>query len=156
MQVMHSVFLHLRLSAKNISVIVAATAAMINPSAMFFLRSELLTYLIRSSMFFLQSKLLTSLIGSSMFSWGLWLVIHYIGSSSDLKHMTLFWWLILFCIDLLFICNLGSVIFKKYTNAYGKDSQYASAIDIIWLYCWLFCRLYGRLFCRLFCRLFFQ
>ena len=31
-----------------------------------------------------------------------------------------FWWL--FFIDLLFICDLGSVIWKKYTNTNGKTS----------------------------------
>ena len=45
--------------------------------------------------------------------------------------MTSFWLLILFFIDLLFICSLGSAICKKYANANGKDSKYTNAIDII-------------------------
>ena len=67
--------------------------------------------LIESSVFFFQSKLLV--------------LLHIF-----LKHMTSFWWLILFFIDLFFICRLGSVICKKYTNANGKDNKYTNAIDI--------------------------
>ena len=78
----------------------AASMVMINPS------------LRESSMFFFQSKLL----------------IYYIGS--DLKHMTSFWWLILFVIDKFFIFRLKSVICKKYTNTNGKDRKYTNAIDI--------------------------
>ena len=44
--------------------------------------------------------------------------------------MTSFWWLILFFINLFVICSLRSVICKKYTNGYGKDSKYTNAIDI--------------------------
>ena len=44
--------------------------------------------------------------------------------------MTSFWWLILFFIDLFFICSLRSVICKKYANANGKDSKYTNTIDI--------------------------
>ena len=62
--------------------------------------------LIESSMFFFQSKLL----------------IHCI----FLKHITSFWFNRLFMDD--FSCLL--VIRKKYTNAYGKDSKYANAVDI--------------------------
>ena len=47
-------------------------------------------------------------------------LLYSIFSSSDLKHMMSFWWL--FFIDLLFICGLGSVIWKKYTNTNGKTS----------------------------------
>ena len=48
-------------------------------------------------------------------------------SSSDLKHMTSFWWLILFFIDKFF---RKSVICKKYTNTNGKDRKHTNAIDI--------------------------
>ena len=61
--------------------------------------------LIESSMFFFQSKLL----------------IYCIGSSSDLKHMSYFWFNRLFMDDLP--CLL--VVRKKYANTYGKDSKYA-------------------------------
>ena len=44
--------------------------------------------------------------------------------------MMSFWWLILFFIDLFFICSLRSFICKKYANANGKDSNYTNAIDI--------------------------
>ena len=44
--------------------------------------------------------------------------------------MTSFWWLILFFIDLFFICSLGSVICKKYENPHGKDSKHTNTIDI--------------------------
>ena len=52
----------------------------------------------------------------------------------DLKHLTSFWWLILFFIDEIFVFRLKSVIFKKYTNTNGKDSKYTNAINIsiIW------------------------
>ena len=71
----------------------------------------IISSLIESSMFFFQSKLL---------------VLLYI----FLKHMPLFWRLILFFIDSFFICSLGSVIYKKYANANGKDSKYTNVIDI--------------------------
>ena len=60
--------------------------------------------LMESSMFFFPSKLLNLL---------------YI----FLKHMTSFWWLILFFMGLFFIFSLRSVICKKYTNTNGKDSK---------------------------------
>ena len=47
-----------------------------------------------------------------------------------LMDMMSFWWLILFFIDLFFICSLRSFICKKYANANGKDSNYTNAIDI--------------------------
>ena len=40
------------------------------------------------------------------------------------------WWVILFLIDEFFIFSLRSVIYKKYTNANGKDSKYTNVIDI--------------------------
>ena len=67
--------------------------------------------LIESSLFLFQSKLL---------------ILLYI----FLKHITSFWWLILFFIDLFFICSLWVVICKKYANANGKDSKSTNAIDI--------------------------
>ena len=67
--------------------------------------------LIESSLFLFQSKLL---------------ILLYIFP----KHITSFWWLILFFIDLFFICSLWVVICKKYTNANGKDSKSTNAIDI--------------------------
>ena len=67
--------------------------------------------LIKSSMFFFQSKLPILL-------------------NIVLKHMTPFWWLILFFIELFFICSLRSVICKKYANANGKDSKYTNSIDV--------------------------
>ena len=57
-------------------------------------------------------------------------LLHRVFSSSDLMHITSFWWLILFFIDLFFICSLRSVICKKYANANGKDSKYTNTIDI--------------------------
>ena len=66
---------------------------------------------IESSMLFFKSKLL---------------ILFYI----FLTHTRSFWRLILFFINLLFICSLGSVICKKYVSAYGKDNNYANAIDI--------------------------
>ena len=56
-------------------------------------------------------------------------LLHRVFSSSDLMHITSFWWLILFFIDLFFICSLRSVICKKYTN-HGKDSKYTNELDI--------------------------
>ena len=45
-------------------------------------------------------------------------------SSSDLKHITSFWFNGFFMLScLLAVC-------KKYANAYGKDSKYTNAIDI--------------------------
>ena len=67
--------------------------------------------LIKSSMFFFQSKLPILL-------------------NIVLKHMTPFWWFILFFIELFFICSLRSVICKKYANANGKDSKYTNSIDV--------------------------
>ena len=46
-----------------------------------------------------------------------------------LKHVTSFWWLILFFTGLFF--RLKSVLYKKYTNVTGKDIKYTNAIDII-------------------------
>ena len=66
--------------------------------------------LMDSSVFFFQSKLLIYCIG--------------------LKHMTSFWWLILFFVGLFLIFSLGIVICKKYTNTNGKDSKYTNTIDI--------------------------
>ena len=57
-------------------------------------------------------------------------LLHRVFSSSNLMHITSFWWLILFFIDLFFICSLRSVICKKYTNSYGKDSRYTKVLDI--------------------------
>ena len=61
-------------------------------------------------------------------------VTHLLYRSSDLKHMTSFWCLILFFIDWFFICSLGSVICKKYANINGKNGKYTKAIgvSIIW------------------------
>ena len=58
-------------------------------------------------------------------------LLYKVLSSSDLKHITSFWLLILFFIDLVFIC-MKSFIYKKYANANGKYrfSKHANAIDI--------------------------
>ena len=56
-------------------------------------------------------------------------VTHLVYRSSDLKHMTSLWWMILFFIGLFFIFR-ESVVCKKYTNANGKYSNYTSAINI--------------------------
>ena len=89
-------------SAKNIPVVVAV---MISLS------------LIDSSMFFLK-EIKTSHLLYRFFS------------SSDLKHMTSFWCLIMFSIDKLFIFRLKSVVCKKYTNTDDKDSKHTNAINI--------------------------
>ena len=47
-----------------------------------------------------------------------------------LKHMTSFWWLILFFIDEFFIFRLKGVICKNHRNTNGKDSKYTNAIDM--------------------------
>ena len=72
-----------------------------------------------------------SLIESSIFFFQSKLAIYFI---FFLKHITSFWWLILFFIDGFFIFSLGTVICKKYTNTNGKDSKHTNAIDIsiIW------------------------
>ena len=44
--------------------------------------------------------------------------------------MTSFWWLILFFIDLFFICSLGTLTCKKYANNNDKDRKYTNTIDI--------------------------
>ena len=76
-------------------------------------------------------------------------LLYRVFSSSDLKHMTSFWFNRFFMDDLS--CLL--VVCKKCANANGKDSKYTNAININII--WLYCRLYCRLFCRLYCRLFF-
>ena len=53
-------------------------------------------------------------------------LLHWVFSSSDLKHMTSFWFKRLFMDH--FSCLL--VVRKKYANTYGKDSKYTNAIDI--------------------------
>ena len=76
-----------------------------------FVAVTIISSLIESSVLFFQSKII---------------ILLYI----FLKHITLFWWLILFFTDLFFICSLRSVICKKYTNANGKNSKYTNTIDI--------------------------
>ena len=73
-----------------------------------------------------------SLIKSSMFFFPVRTthLLYRVFSSSYLKHMTSFWWLILFFIDLVFICSLGSVICKKYENPHDKDRKHTNTIDI--------------------------
>ena len=53
-------------------------------------------------------------------------LLYRVFSSSDLKHITSFWFNGLFMDDLP--CLL--VVRKKYTNSYGKDSKYTNAVDI--------------------------
>ena len=76
--------------------------------------------------------IIPSLIESSLFFFPIRTthLLYKVFSSSDLKHIRSFWWLLLFFIDLFFICSLGSVTCKKYANVYGKDSKYTNAIDI--------------------------
>ena len=55
-------------------------------------------------------------------------VAHLLYRSSDLKHKTTLWLLILFFIGLFFIFREG-VVCKKYTNASDKYSNYTNAIN---------------------------